>query len=185
MSDMRRLRYRMYIFLVSGLSEEQKTLQTSKAILKYALKYKNDVSLEIFEFYNSDDYFLIDGGSSNDGHLGNRDGDMQLLIKQLDSICAKYVKVYETNLNSILSAICLLLDERVWDLYSYPDFKNYVIQKADPLDVKDEINIRMSDDDTLIEKFDMLFSSWKQTICDRENDENITLRKILKKYNVL
>lgn len=185
MGDMRRLRYRMYIFLVSGLSEEQKILQTSKAILKYALKYKDDVPLELFEFYNSNDYVFIEGGSSNNGHLGNKDGDMQRLCKRLDNICAKYVNVYETNLNSVLSAICVLVDERVWDLDLYPNFKNYVIQNIDPLEIKDEINIRLADDEELIKKFDVLYESWKQMIGDEMNDKNIILREILKNYNAL
>ena len=185
MGDMRRLEYRMYVFLVSGLSEEQKILQTSKAILKYALKYKEDVPLEIFEFYNSNDYFLVNGGSSNDGHLGNKDGDMQLLNKQLDDIYAKYIKVYEKSLNSILSAICLLIDERVWNLYLYPDFKNYVIQNTDPLEIKDEISIRVCDDETLIKKFDVLYKSWRQMMGVEIDDKNIKLREILKNYTVL
>ena len=184
MGDMRRLRYRMYIFLVSGLSEEKNRQQLCNAVLKYSIKYKNDLSLELFDFYDSD-FVFIDGGSSNDGHLGNKDGDMQRLCKRLDNICAKYVKVYETSLNSVLSTICVLTDERVWDLDLYPNFKNYIIQNVDPLDIKDEISIRMSDDETLIKKFHVLYEQWKQTINDEQNDKNMILREILENYNVL
>lgn len=170
----------MYAFVNNGLSNMQKALQLTKAACEYTLKYKDDKRLQDFMFYDKH-WVILDGGDSNDAHLGEQKGSMEKLYDQISQNGIPYAVAYERELNSTLSAICFLADERVWNSQKYVDFINYVIIESEA-SIQDEITIRMLEESELISKFSQFYTTWLETMGGKEN---LFLRKFIEDKDVL
>jgi len=115
---MKRLEKRMYLLVHRSLSGIQKGIQAGHAALDYTLKYK-DNSDTIFDFIlNDKTWIILDGGTSQ---------DLDEIYHILDTdygIDVNYFK--EPDLNYSTTAVCFIVDERVYDRERYPDLEKFV-----------------------------------------------------------
>jgi hypothetical protein len=176
----KRLKYRMYFFVNDKLSNKEKVMQAGKAALEYAVKYKDEKYFQDFVFWDKT-WVIFDGETSNDGHMGCATGSMEELYESLRNASINCTTYYEHKINSTLTAICFLADERVWDYDNYPDFKNYVIVYSEA-SIENEIKIRMMKEEDLKDKFSNLYESWLKLIGD---SRNLFLRELIKSKKLL
>jgi hypothetical protein len=129
---MKRLAQRMYFFVPYFLSDKQKGIHAGSAALNYAINH-NDEKLKNFIHYDNV-WVILDTGGTNDGHFGGERGDMQNLYESIRDRGIDHAIFMSTDINSGLSAICILVDERMWNLESYPDFSVYMQDKVETLE---------------------------------------------------
>lgn len=109
------MKYRMYHLVMYNLSPIQQGIQAYHAGIEYYRKYEK---LEFDRWADNDKTVIIlNGGTSID------------MEKHFDTLCqmnvdASYFK--EPDLNNSMSAISFLVDERVWDKETYPDWMTIV-----------------------------------------------------------
>ena len=131
------LERRMYGLVPYNISKIQQGIQFDHAKDNYYNNYFDDLETSVFrvEWKTS---IILNGGTSNEGKIV-RHGFKETLYKgtmqqHLEDLLANDIKVggfYEPDLNSMLSAIVFLVDERVFDKDLYPDF----VQNSIPNDV--------------------------------------------------
>jgi len=117
----KRLKFKKYCFVPYNLSDKQKMIQAGHASEEYDYKYHDDEDYKSFFIYDKT-WIVLNGGTSNDGHLGNPLGTMNEIYRDIKNIGIHHTVFYEPDINSALTAICFLADERVWDYETYPDF---------------------------------------------------------------
>lgn len=123
------LEYRMYGLVPYNISDIQKGIQYDHAKDNYVLEYGNEVTYQTFlkEWKTT---IILNGGTSNEGTIirqGFKDvtyyGTMQKYLTELKDNGIKVSTFYEPDLNSMLTAIVFLVDERVFNKRVYPDFE--------------------------------------------------------------
>jgi hypothetical protein len=170
------LELRMYGLVPYNISEIQKGIQFNHANDNYSVEYANDVDYLTFrrEWKTN---IILNGGTSNEGHAvrqGFRNeryyGTMQKYLTELKDHDIKVATFYEPDLNSMLSAICFLVDERVFNKELYPDF----VSEELPVEAKAEFN---PDFKSQIEAFnkwsrknDTQYSNWVDKIGGSKNE---------------
>ena len=117
--------YRMYFFVPYNLSPIQQGIQAGHAALEYAAKYGNDKVFKDFVFWDKT-WIILNGGTSNDSHLGSPKGSMEEIYESLRNNLIPCANFYEPDINNAMTAICFLADERVWDWENFPNFDDYV-----------------------------------------------------------
>lgn len=122
------LELRMYGLVPYNLSPIQQGIQFNHANDNYTLNYSGDDDYNRFltEWKTN---ILLNGGTSNEGHMVRQGfkeemyvGTMQQHLKDLLANGIKVATFYEPDLNSMLTAIVFLVDERVFNKKLYPDF---------------------------------------------------------------
>lgn len=115
-----RYEWRMYCLVLRQLNGINKGIQAAHSCLEYANKYRD--SQELKEYIEHDKTLIIlDGGTSLDIEELYED----LLVNWIDFDC-----FMEPDLNNMISSICFLADERVWDRKTYPDFEEWLNLKG-------------------------------------------------------
>lgn len=139
------LELRMYGFVPYNISPIQQGIQFGHGVQEYNNKYFNsDENEEFFRWRTEFKTFIIlNGMNSNEGQIvrhGFQDemyiGTMQHYLAELEANDIKVATFYEPDLNSMLTAIVFLVDERVFNKTLYPDFKPTSISYT--ADVSDE-----------------------------------------------
>lgn len=133
------LRQRMYVFVERHLDGINKGIQAAHAVAELIsgiLTFDNvpNICREQFHQWQNMDktMILLNGGVSRggskylatgiiEGDLANI-GDMEQIAYNLKQHNMKFSTFCEPDLNDALTAIALLVDERVWDREKYPDF---------------------------------------------------------------
>lgn len=122
------LERRMYGFVPYNISPIQQGIQFDHAKDDYYNEFFNDDETTWFrtEWKTS---IILNGGTSNNGHMVKQGftetmyyGDMQSHLLMLTDNGVKVGTFKEPDLNSMLSGIVFLVDERVFDKKSYPEF---------------------------------------------------------------
>jgi len=122
------LELRMYGLVPYNISPIQQGIQFDHAKDTYKLKYGEDEEFKVFlqEWLTT---IILNGGTSNEGHIvrhGFKDemyyGSMQQHLLDLEANGIKVATFYEPDLNSMLTAIVFLVDERVFNKKLYPDY---------------------------------------------------------------
>ena len=179
MENKKRLKQRMYFFVLYSLSPIQKGIQAGNAALNYAFKFGNNQEFRDFIFYDKT-WIILDGGTANDGHWGSAKGTMEEIDNLLQDNGIKHTIFNERDVNNALTAICFLADERVWNKEDYPDFLWFIIKKLQDNDSKIDSNtfirLRSSDEADLIKEFTELYDEW----FDLMGEKTIFIRKLLK-----
>lgn len=119
---------------------------------------------------------LLNGGTSNEGHWVEQGfgkvwyvGSMQKHLEKIAATGIKYSTFYEPDLNSMLTGISFILDERVFNKKLYPD---YVELPFDPeTDGVDEFTIRNWEDNNAIH-----YAKWVEKM---GGETNVAMRKII------
>ena len=134
-----RLEYRLYGFVMYNLSEIQKGIQFGHAVVEYGIKFCNKVAYNNWAVHDKT-FVILNGGTSNDGTVGlyghlPEKGTMQELVEKLVEISHlsnvsktwfDFATFREPDANNALTAVCFLVDERVYDYEKYPDFYDYM-----------------------------------------------------------
>jgi len=163
---------RMYVLVNRSLSSMQKGIQAAHAMIEYALKYKDDK--EYLDWaQNWKTVIILDGGTSNEklvktsllkeveslNWIGNMENHFSLLKEKGINIA----KFYEPDINDCLTAICFIVDEKVFNKEKYPDFMFPAILGTDDLSLSDE-----------------KYLNW----CNLIGNQNIFLRDFLKQFKL-
>lgn len=120
------LEYRMYGLVPYQLTGIQQGIQFGHAVIEYNLCYSNDDDYKTWATTNKT-FIILNGGFSSNSinkytgelYIGTMENNLQLLTNNK----IKVSTFYEPDLNSMLSAIVFLVDERVFNKEKYPDFK--------------------------------------------------------------
>tara|TARA_R110000796_G_scaffold215732_2_gene331747 strand:+ start:15375 stop:16028 length:654 start_codon:yes stop_codon:yes gene_type:complete len=167
------LELRMYGLVPYNISKIQQGIQYDHAKDNYSLVHGDDAQYQIFlrEWLTA---IVLNGGTSNEGHMvrhGFQDimykGTMQQHLEDLENNDIKYGAFYEPDLNSMLSAIVFLVDERVFDTKAYPDFQPPILPE-DP--TPEDFNKWSSDNENQ-------YANWLEKI---GGNKNLFLREFLK-----
>jgi hypothetical protein len=122
------LERRMYRLVPYNISDIQKGIQTDHAKDDYYNKFFNDEECELYrtQWFTT---IILNGGTSNEGHevtQGFRTfmykGTMQQHLEDLKANNIKVGTFYEPDLNSMLTSINFIVDERVFLKDLYPDY---------------------------------------------------------------
>jgi len=116
---------RMYGLVPYNISPIQCGIQYGHAVIEYGLLFFNDKDYQNWA-KNHKTFIILNGGTSNHSinryHEGEFVGSMELHLKTLQENKIKVASFFEPNLNDMLSGICFLVDERVFNIIKYPDF---------------------------------------------------------------
>ena len=137
------LEYIMYGLVPYNISPIQQGIQYDHAKDNYSIEYNNDEMYQRFvrEWKTSK---ILNGGDSNEGHLIRHGfkkqvyiGTMQSHLNDLKYNNIKVSTFYEPSLNSMLSAIVFLVDERVFNKQDFPDFESLPYEGKSDTDLVD------------------------------------------------
>lgn len=109
------MEYRMYCLVLRHLSGMNKGVQSSHVCMEYGYVYRNT---EDFKQYITKDKTMIvlDGGTSQ---------DLEYINEQLDINSINHWSFNEPDINNCITAVCFLVDNRVWDRENYYTEKEF------------------------------------------------------------
>jgi len=130
------LKKRMYFLVVSSLCGISKGIMCGHAALRYARTYA-DKDNSVWDFVdNHETWIILNGGTTNktqipetglyEGSMDNYLGELCAFIVDNPNDKIDFEYFFEPNLNNALTAICLIVDERVFNREEYPDFYDWV-----------------------------------------------------------
>ena len=109
----------MYFFVPYQLIGIQKGIQCGHAVEQYA--HNNCTDPEYLDYIkNWRTWIVLDGGTTNSNP--KEFGTLNLILIALREAKIKYGYFHEPDLNSALTAVCFLADERVFNKELYPDY---------------------------------------------------------------
>lgn len=123
------LEMRMYGLVPYNLSPIQQGIQYDHAKDVYNIEYGDNELYNIFlrEWKTT---VILNGGTSNEGHIVRQGfknemyiGTMQQHLADLTANGVRVSRFYEPDLNSMLTALVFLVDERVFNKKLYPDYR--------------------------------------------------------------
>jgi hypothetical protein len=121
MNEEKELKYRMYILSLRQLSPINKACQGIHSSLEYADKYHNDP--EYRKYIEIDKtLIMLDGGTYP---------ELLSIVEELNSVGINFTYFKEPDLGDLITSICFIADERVWDkkyFQSYQEFYDYFIK---------------------------------------------------------
>ena len=125
------LELRMYFFVPYNISPIQQGIQSGHALGRYCLRYgRHDSNHIVWDFLEKWETFIIlNGGTTNN----NRDfesisiGSLNRIADDLVDNDIEFSYMIEPDLNEALSAVCVILDERVFNRKDYPDFVDFIL----------------------------------------------------------
>ena len=169
------LELRMYGLVPYNLSEIQKGIQFNHANDAYSLEWGKDN--QQYDWFRTEwkTNILLNGGTSNEGHNIRHGfnniwyvGSMQNHLSELKSNDIKVSTFYEPDLNSMLTSIVFLVDERVFNKTLYPNFKPH--KKPDFTLYVDKVNEYL-DDMAIWEKRNTIsYNEWLNFIGGPKNE---------------
>lgn len=170
----------MYFLVNRSISSIQKGIQAGHSALEYCYKYKEDQNL--WDFIRDDKtWIILDGGTSryilSDKIKSIIDiGDMESNINSLESNEIQYASFHEPDLNFCLTAIALVVDERVFNKELYPDFNDWIVSTnyLEPFRI-----IYTSQEEEL--KVQYLHEKWLELIGGKQNE---FLRTFLSQFSL-
>ena len=123
----KRFELRMYFFVAHNLSSIQQGIQAGHAALEYADKFGNDETFIDF-VRNWKTWIILNGGTTNNEKdvNGIALGTLNQIADELEDNEISYACFHEPELNNALTALCFIVDERVFNYVDYPDFVNWL-----------------------------------------------------------
>lgn len=118
-------KFKMYGLVPYNISPEQKGIQYGHAVVRYGRKYrsaKTKIGKDYHEWeWNGETFIILNGGTTNLNH--DRLGTLNVHLKTLIEHGIVVATFYEPDLGDQLTAVVFLVDDRVWDRETYPDFE--------------------------------------------------------------
>lgn len=121
------LEKRMYSLVMYQLNGRQAGIQSAHSNIEYSNKYgKDEDYIDWATKWKT--VILLNGGTSNSGKESYYDyspikGSMEKHLDTLNEIGIKVVPFYEPDMNYCLTSMSFIVDERVFNKDTYPDFK--------------------------------------------------------------
>lgn len=115
------MKYRMYCLVLRQLSPINKGVQTAHACLEYSQKYFKNKDYQDY-ITNDKTLIMLDGGTSI---------DMNNIVSQLNQLDVNFTYFQEPDLGNLITAVCFVADERIWDKENYPSFMEYLTNTFD------------------------------------------------------
>jgi hypothetical protein len=173
------LETRMYFLVPYNISSIQQGIQSGHAMGEYLLKYAHmnphHVAWQYLAYHKT--WIILNGGTTNSGHTGAAPGTMQEHYENLREHGIELATFNEPDLNSALSAIAFIVDERVWDYEKYPDFNLYMKNQLGVVPYCETFKNGPWTYDEMKVKFPTQFAEWSKTM---GGDKNIFLREFLR-----
>lgn len=178
------LELRMYFFVPYNISPIQQAIQAGHASLEYVLRYGLTDELTNF-LSNWKTWIILNGGTTND-EVDFDDipkGTLNQIGDSLDKNDIKFSYFREPDLNHSLTALCFIVDERVFNKKDYPDFINYLIEskkevaQLNGLYNYEDFKLKIMGKEELIEQFPDYYKYWVRSI---GGIKNVFLRELLK-----
>jgi hypothetical protein len=111
----------MYFLVLRHLSGINKSVQTSHTIAEYAFKYHDNQDFRDY-IINDKTIIMLDGGTHQEMVEAQR-------ILTENNINHAYFT--EPDVNDAMTAICFLVDERIWDRTNYHTFTSFTKEKIE------------------------------------------------------
>ncbi len=170
------LEKRMYFLVMYNLKGIQQGIQCGHAQEEYSRENNKDEDFQDWS-KNWKTWIVLNGGTSNEGKVGlygraPEKGSMELHYDALIENGIKVSKFHEPDLNSSLSAIALIVDERVFNKDDYPDFEGYLAKTKKDF----AINFNME----ITEQYAEEYKEWKKFI---GGEKNVFLKEFLSPRN--
>ena len=131
LNEEKELELRMYFFVPYNISPIQQGIQAGHALGRHCLRYgRHDPQHIIWDFLEKwETWIILNGGTTND----ERDfemipaGSLNLIGDQLQDNDIEFAYMVEPDLNHALTALSIIVDERVFNRKDYPDFVNWLL----------------------------------------------------------
>jgi hypothetical protein len=126
MEENKVLAKRMYFFVPYNISPIQQGIQAGHAALEYARKFG---TTDLFKEFVSEHktWIILNGGTTNNART--LDGMCKGTLDQIRDVLAendiKFAQFHEPDLNDALTAVCFIVDERVFNTTDYPSFDDF------------------------------------------------------------
>ncbi len=116
------LEYRMYGLVPYNLSPIQQGIQFGHAVVELSRFYEGHEKQKVYYKWADDDktFIILNGGTTNTNP--DRLGSLNKAYSDLDDNGVITAPFYEPDLGDQLTAVVFLVDERVFDRETYPDF---------------------------------------------------------------
>ena len=142
------LEKRMYFLVAYNISPIQQAIQAGHAALEYARKYGDDK--DFIDFVdNHKTWIILNGGTTNSHRAlgtGILLGTLNQCAEDLSDNNIRFSWFNEPDLNDALTAICLIVDERVFNREDYPDFYDWVKEQEVFVSADDTKNWKILED---------------------------------------
>lgn len=187
LNEQTELELRMYFFVPYNISPIQQGIQAGHALGNYVLRYgRLDSKHIVWDFLEKHmTWIILNGGTTN----ADRDfesiciGNLNQIADKLLDNDIEFSYFIEPDLNNALSAVCVILDERVFNYKDYPDFINYIIEIKMYKDVRDStpaenfIMLKNQSMEGLQEMFPEYYKEWVRFL---GGVKNVFLRELIK-----
>jgi len=128
---MKNLQYRLYGLVPYNLSPIQQGIQFGHAVVEYSLLYSNTPEYQEWA-RNHKTFIILNGGTTNTNPLRlgtlNQHASALRMLGQID----KAAVFYEPDLGDQLTAVVFLVDERVFDRETWPDYSGPTYENGVP-----------------------------------------------------
>lgn len=122
------LELRMYFFTIYQLTGIQAGIQCGHAALEYAYQFGKT---KLFKDFASKwkTWIILNGGTTNKGRDfdGVALGTLNRIADELTENKVPFTYFTEPDLENALTAVCFIVDERVFNFDDYPDFVNWLL----------------------------------------------------------
>ena len=156
----------MYGLVPYNISPIQQGIQFGHAVVEYAQSHFTQGDYQMWA--KQDKTFIILNGGTSSTMVDN-----QRLLNEARITTGSF---FEPDLNDMLSGIVFLVDERVYDRETYPDFKTWMI-KRNP---NNEL-IPLQTTQTLIDTFQRPYEEWSEMI---GGEKNVFLKQFLTNFRL-
>jgi len=162
----------MYFLVHRSLSAMQKGIQAGHAALEYCLN--NRIDTELWDFIkNHKTWIVLDGGvnvdlNQHESYLHNECG-------------IKTARFDEPDLNDCATALCFIVDERVFDKENYPNFPDFIASSyPNSTDMKIYSAYRLHPEE-VISAYSKEYKLWVEKL---GGEGNIKLREYLSQFKL-
>ena len=181
------LELRMYFFVPYNISPMQQGIQAGHALGRYCLKFgRHDPNHIVWDFLEKwETWVILNGGTTND----ERDfemipaGSLNLIGDQLQDNDIEFAFMIEPDLNHALTALSIIVDERVFNKAEYPNFVDYILdvkmypEAREAAPAQNIVMLKMQSEEKLQEMFPEYYKEWVRFI---GGVKNVFLRELLK-----
>jgi len=126
--EKKELELRMYFFVPYNISPIQQAIQAGHAAVEYAYQLGKT---KLFKDFASKwkTWIVLNGGTTNKGRDldGVALGSLNQIADALNDNKIPFTYFTEPDLNDALTALCFIVDERVFNYEDYPEFVNWLL----------------------------------------------------------
>jgi len=122
---MEELELRMYGLVPYNISPIQQGIQFGHGVVEYGLKHQDD-NLYLNWANNWKTFIILNGGTTNNSTSSSYVGSMNEHREMLKKNLVEFSEFYEPDLGDQLTSLNFIVDERVFDNKTYPDFMEFL-----------------------------------------------------------